>query len=263
MPLPMVVATWVEISAPTKLRPAAIMIALRTESARVEMQVAMAFAVSWNPLMKSNNRAATITIPRRSSGASGILQRHAFQDVRRVLAPVGGGLEGLVDLLPLEDRHRVLLVLEQERDGVPADPVCLVLEGAHLDAMLVDAVPLPRGEVGDPLVELLDALEDEEPELLGVGSGLRDLEEEHPGGRGLDQVDHVVQRRGQRQDILPVDRCDEGRVQLPDDVVGQGVPLVLHLLDRPDPLPEVVELLEHLLEALGPLHDVLRRLPEE
>jgi len=51
--------------------------------------------------------------------------------------------------------------------------------------------------------------------------------------------------------------------RLLDDVVGDGVPLVLHLLDRTDPLPQVVELLEELLEPFRPLDDVLRRLPEE
>jgi len=89
IPLPIVVATWVETKAPTKFSPAAIRMALRMERARVEMHVAIAFAVSWKPLMKSNARAAKITSPSRSSGTSGILERHALEHVRGVLAPVG------------------------------------------------------------------------------------------------------------------------------------------------------------------------------
>src|SRR3990170_4102794 len=153
--------------------------------------------------MKSNARAAKITSPSRISGASGILERHALEHVGGVLAPVGGRLQRLVDLFPLEDGDGILLVLEEVRDRVPADPV------------------------------------------------------------RLDQVDHVVEGRRQRKDVLPVDRRNEGGVQLPDDLVGEGIALVLHLLDRPDPLPQVVELFEELLQALRPLDDVRRRLLEE
>ena len=49
MPLPMVVATLVEIKAPTRFSTAAIITALRIESARVEIQVAIALAESLKP----------------------------------------------------------------------------------------------------------------------------------------------------------------------------------------------------------------------
>lgn len=51
MSRPMVVATLVEMMAPTKLRTAAMVMAERIERARVEMQVAMALAASLKPLM--------------------------------------------------------------------------------------------------------------------------------------------------------------------------------------------------------------------
>ena len=51
IPLPMVFATSVDTMAPTKFSPAAIRMALLTVRARVETQVAMAFAVSWKPFM--------------------------------------------------------------------------------------------------------------------------------------------------------------------------------------------------------------------
>src|SRR5574341_557901 len=116
IPLPIVVATWVEMSAPAKFSPAAIRIALRIERARVEMQVAMALAVSWKPLMKSNASAETVTSATSANELSGILERYPFEDVRRVLAAVGGRLQGLVDFLPFEDCDRILLVLEEVRD---------------------------------------------------------------------------------------------------------------------------------------------------
>ena len=47
----MVAATLVETMAPAKLRNAAMKMALLTDRARVDTQVAMALAVSWKPLM--------------------------------------------------------------------------------------------------------------------------------------------------------------------------------------------------------------------
>ncbi len=75
IPLPIIAATCVETSAPTKLSPAAMTMALRIERARVEMQVAIAFAVSWNPFMKSKARAVMTTNPKRTRGVSTIFQR--------------------------------------------------------------------------------------------------------------------------------------------------------------------------------------------
>jgi hypothetical protein len=51
MPLPMVWATSVPSMAPTRLNTAAMIRAARGVSARVETDVAMAFAASWKPLV--------------------------------------------------------------------------------------------------------------------------------------------------------------------------------------------------------------------
>ncbi|MNN72207.1 hypothetical protein D3C81_1882210 [compost metagenome] len=61
---PIFLATPVNIKAPTKFISAAIIIAVRGFKARVETEVAIALAVSWNPLIKSNASARNITIPR-------------------------------------------------------------------------------------------------------------------------------------------------------------------------------------------------------
>src|SRR3989304_5789180 len=135
--LPIVVATCVETSAPTKFSPAAMRIASRIERARVEMQVAIALAVSWKPLMKSNTSAATMTSARSANELSGILERYPFEYVCGVLAAIGGRLQGLVDLLPLEDRDRVLLGLEELGESVGEAAARLVLPRGHLDAVLV------------------------------------------------------------------------------------------------------------------------------
>src|SRR6185312_16830201 len=61
IPLAIVAATLIEMNAPTKFRHAEMITAVRGFSAPVAIEVAIAFAVSWNPLVKSNATAAAIT----------------------------------------------------------------------------------------------------------------------------------------------------------------------------------------------------------
>ncbi len=67
MPLAIVAATWSEMNAPAKFRIDAIATARRGESARVEIEVATALAVSWKPFVKSNASAVPTTIQRTMS----------------------------------------------------------------------------------------------------------------------------------------------------------------------------------------------------
>src|SRR6185437_5057396 len=63
MPLAIVAATATERNAPTRFRTAASPTARRGGSASVAIVVAIAFAVSWNPLVKLNtNAVATVRI---------------------------------------------------------------------------------------------------------------------------------------------------------------------------------------------------------
>ena len=66
-PLAIVVATASERNAPTTLRRAERPTATRGGSARVAIDVAIALAVSWNPLVKSNASAVPTTITSRKS----------------------------------------------------------------------------------------------------------------------------------------------------------------------------------------------------
>ena len=67
MPVAIVAATASDRNAPTKFSDAAIATATRGDIARVEIDVAIAFAVSWNPLVKSNASAVPTTIQRTTS----------------------------------------------------------------------------------------------------------------------------------------------------------------------------------------------------
>ncbi len=71
IPLPTVFATAVVTNAPARFATAATATASRGESARVEIDVATAFAVSWNPFVKSKPSATMTTTTSRTLFISG------------------------------------------------------------------------------------------------------------------------------------------------------------------------------------------------
>src|SRR5207237_6152528 len=105
-PLPTVFATAVVRNAPARFIPAASSTATLGERARVEIAVAIEFAVSWKPFVKSNGSATTTTMtsnvvltphpPARTGGTtrpaenapafSAIFDDDRFAHVGRVLA---------------------------------------------------------------------------------------------------------------------------------------------------------------------------------
>ena len=80
MPLATVAATVIEMKAPTKFRTAATPTATFGFSAPVAIVVAMAFAVSWNPLVKSKTSATATT---STTMMSPVLTRAESIGVRR------------------------------------------------------------------------------------------------------------------------------------------------------------------------------------
>src|SRR3954453_5027676 len=118
VPLATVAATASERNAPTKLSTDDRPTATRGDIALVEIEVATALAVSWNPLVKSNASAVPTTIQRTTSlsiesSRSGVLDDDALEDVRSRLAGVDRVLEPLEDVLPADHEHRVDPSLEQ------------------------------------------------------------------------------------------------------------------------------------------------------
>src|SRR4051812_38724888 len=87
-------------------------------------------------MMSKISATAMVTMTMVATSISGVLEDHALDDVRDVLAAIRGTLEVLVDLFPLDDRDRVLLFLEQAGDRAPKDRVALVLEAVDVDADL-------------------------------------------------------------------------------------------------------------------------------
>ncbi len=107
----------------TKLKNAAQSTAWYGFSTRVETTVAIEFAASWKPFMKSNASASATSSAQRQhasgrcAATSGVLQDDVLDEVCHVLTPVGGRFEQFVDRLQLDQLADVRLFAEQRGDG--------------------------------------------------------------------------------------------------------------------------------------------------
>src|SRR5512132_2752579 len=108
IPSPTVLATAVVTNAPARFATAAMNTATRGVNARVETDVATAFAVSWNPFVKSKPSATTIVMISSAvatpSAPLAVLDENRLEHVGGVFAGVDGFLELFVDVLPADDR---------------------------------------------------------------------------------------------------------------------------------------------------------------
>ena len=111
------------------------------------------------------------------------------------------------------------------------DAVALVLEPVDLDGVVVDVLEAaqPRHRLGDLAARTARSTCGQ---LLGLLHRRLDLVEAEEVGDLLDVVDDVVERGGERVDVLAVDRRDERLVQAVDDVVRDAVALLLADQDR-------------------------------
>src|SRR4051794_2616833 len=263
MPVAIVAATASERNAPTKFSEADIRTAIRGDIARVETEVAIAFAVSWKPLVKSKAIAVRTTIQSTTSECTGlpVLDDDALESVRGRLRGVDRVLQPLEDVLPADDHHGVDPAFEEGRDGLAEDAVALVLEPVDLHGVVVDVAQgtQPRDRVADrprglrqdgrhPLRLLHRRLDAVQPEEVG------DL---------LDVVDDVIHVRGEGDDVLAVEGRHERLVQPLDDVVRDAVALLLTDDHVTQHLPVIGPLQEHPLEQLRGTDGVVARLLEE
>src|SRR5581483_1992980 len=170
-------------------------------------------------------------------------------------------LETLVDLLPADDRDRILIRAEEPGDRAADEPVALVLElpqPVQVHGRVLEAVEPPhRG------VQLDRAAVDD------VGLRLR-LVRDHLHAveldvvcRLFDVVADVVEHPREPVEILAVERRHERAVEQGDQLVGEPVALVLSLLDPDGEVLAVGELGEQLDEQAAHLDGVRGRLAVE
>src|SRR5829696_7664131 len=217
IPWPMVAATAVPVSAPATFKVDAISTARPGESTRVATEVAIALAVSWNPLMKSKTNASPTIRRRTSNSGSGIFEEDPLQHVGNVLGPVGRVFEQLVELAPAqrvdEVRDRLHAIVEAGEYGVEG-VVGLVFGPVQLEdgrpqrvGSAAGALQLRNG-AGDGL-GLLD--QDAGEQAGGLGRCAEAVEPE-PFASLFEIVDEVVERRRQVADVVAVEGGDEGAV---------------------------------------------------
>src|SRR5437762_10008345 len=187
--------------------------------------------------MKSKSSATTIrdaTIP-SSIARLPVLDDDAFEHVGYVFAAVGGILEEVEHLLPLDHGDRILLLVEQPAEGLVMNPVGLVLEPVHLHGQHVYAdTPLERLE---SLPELPGRLGDRPRQLPSPETNRADAISPDDAGRGIDGIHHVVERGRQGMDVLAVDRSDEGAVEPLKDLMRDRVAALFDALDLGGDLP--------------------------
>ena len=109
---------------------------------RVETLVAIEFAVSWNPFVKSKKSATTTTATSVALHGSRLRRssRRCSRSCSRPSHSVERALEPLVDVLPPDHHQRVdPVVAEQRRERLAEDAVPLVLEPLELDQCLLHA----------------------------------------------------------------------------------------------------------------------------
>src|ERR687885_918894 len=202
-PLATFFATAVVTKAPARLATAAMSTATRGVTARVPTEVAIAFAVSWKPFVKSNPSATTTTMTRSASfNGSTVLHDDGLEDVGGVLARVDGFLQRLVDVLPADDRDRVVGRAEELRHGLAVQPVALVLEVAELHQL--PAGILEAVESRDRLLELGRGPKDHVSLCLRRRPDLPDAVADDVPCRLVDVVADVVERTGQPVHVVAV-----------------------------------------------------------
>src|SRR6476469_1499623 len=132
IPPPTALATaTLPVNSAAKLKVAAQNTAASGLRTRVPTIVAMEFAESWKPLLKSKmNAIKTIatTYPITESRRLRVLERDALQHLGDTHAAIDRALEGVVHLLPFHHLERIGLAGEERADGLVIDRVPLFLE---------------------------------------------------------------------------------------------------------------------------------------
>src|SRR5205809_7038804 len=252
IPLPIVSAmAFVMKTIPTKVPTAAMATAFVGVRTFVATIVAIAFAASWNPLKKSNEktiRIATMIIVKGSAmpgpylrvpplrrerppKPSLILGYDVAQDVGDVLAVIRGLLEDFRDLLELDDRHRILLS-EEGSDCAVHEVIGDVLEAVDLDGDRLDPIGLLHvADHPDRALKKSRPVLDHISELHHRLGRTINLVESNPARGRFDHVEDVVELARKGLDVLSVDWRDERFVQLLENSVDDLVAMVLRVLD--------------------------------
>ena len=163
-----------------------------------------------------------------------------------------------MDVLPADDRDRVVTRREQRGDPLAVQAVAFVLELAQLDQLALRV--LEALELGDGVAQLPRRQLDQGRLPAGVLADLRHAVAEDVPGCLVDVVADVVESTCEAIHVVAVERRHEGAVEEIDHVVRQPVALVLRVLDLARERVAIVrEVVEQTHEEPRDVHEVRRR----
>src|SRR5512135_3731416 len=142
MPVPTVFATAVLKKAPMMFIAAASTTACMGDMTLVETTVAMALAQSCHPFAMSKKTARMMM----KISISCMFEDDAFEDIGDVFGAIRGVFEELVNVFPLDDVDRIVLIVDEPAEGVAVLPVDAVFQPVHLDAVLLHVGILLRAQ---------------------------------------------------------------------------------------------------------------------
>src|SRR4029453_13232539 len=279
MPWPIVWATAVpKIKTARKLKVAAQYTASRGVSTRVETTVAMAFAASWKPLIKSKTRATPIRtrtrggaarswrIPVRLSaaGMSGGLEHDAFDKIGDIFAAIKGVFEEFVNLLPLDDVDRVRALLEKPRHALPEDGIPLVFEPIdfHADLQHVHRILQPT-QSAHSLLDLLDSFKEHCPELVRFRCHVLDIIHNDALAGGIDEIQDVIHAGDELMDLVTIERGKKSFMEGFEGAVRNIIPGMLDVFDGLGILGGGMHVAQHVQQCLRPLDTLAGMLLKE
>src|SRR3954454_7714364 len=262
IPLPTVAATAVPDSAPNTFIVAAMSTAWPGDNTRVATEVAIALAVSWNPLIKSNPRPRTTIRTTTRNSVLGILAEDPFERMPDVLALVGRVFNQMVNLAPTD-------CFDQLRNLAHA----LIEGGKHLIENLVRFVFQPMQLQNAPL-EIGGAFIGSFQVRHVVRQELRLLNQfpyekaPRPGSlphpvkpkalaHSFEPIDKIVQCAGQRANVLSVEGCHEGAVERLVDAVRDVIAFMFELPETPHLAVGIRSKLDDFGQDVGHLQAVL------
>src|SRR5687767_8600814 len=141
------------------------------------------------------------------------------------------------------------------------DRVPLLLDALHFDGAGVHV--LRSLDSLDSPLQVLGRFDDERAQFPRRIADIADMEDLGPSRGAVQEIDDVVESRGQSMDVLAVERRYEAPVDPGVDLVGQLIRLVLDLLDRANLLLNPAGVREEVLEQARRRRQVSRQLVEE
>ena len=263
MSWPTVLATAVVTNAPTRFATAATVTACLGVIARVETAVAIEFAVSWKPFVKSKKSAVTMTaISRASTMPYRFLTRIASRTSAAFSqASMASSSRSWMSFQRMIG-DRIRLGVEELGHTIADEPVAFVLE--LLELLELQRRVLEAVEPAHGLVELDRRAQDDLGLLTRMAGNLLDAVRVEVVGGVVDEVADVVERHGQPVDVVAVEGRHERPVEQADDLACDVVSLVLVRLDPADELCAVVrEAVEQLEQQPRDVDGVARGRREE